>query len=140
MDSSLEQRYAIKFCSNVNKSLGDTHKMLVEAYRESALSCSQVSRWFKEGREEVVDEPRSGRLSTSLTGENLNHVRDLLNYDSLLSVRLIADALNIPKTIVHELVNEKMNMRKVCAKLGARVLTKKFDGLLWLPNFSNASK
>ncbi|KAL1138560.1 hypothetical protein AAG570_008623 [Ranatra chinensis] len=88
--------------------------MLVEAYGECALSYSQVSRWlkaFKEGREGVVDEPRAGRPSTSSTDVNLDRVRDLLNSDRRLRVRLIADTLNIPKTIVHELVTEKTSSR-----------------------------
>ncbi|KAL1122068.1 hypothetical protein AAG570_003474 [Ranatra chinensis] len=46
------------------------------------------------------------------TDENFNRVRDLLN-----SVQLIANRLNNPKTIFHKVVTEKINMRKVCAKL-----------------------
>ncbi|KAL1122934.1 hypothetical protein AAG570_003259 [Ranatra chinensis] len=102
MESLLEQCYAIKFCSKPIKSLGDTHKVLVEAYGESALSNLQVSRWlkaFKEGCEEAVDEPSSGR-----------------------PIRLIFNTLNIPKTIVHELVTQKMNTKKVHAKLVTKFL------------------
>jgi septation ring formation regulator EzrA len=100
--------------------------MIKQAYGDNALSYSQVSRWlkaFKDGREEVSDEPRSGRPSTSTTDDNVARVRAELNSDRRLSVRMIADNLNIPKTIVHELVTEKLNMRKVCAKLVPKVLT-----------------
>lgn len=118
MESSLDQRYAIKFCSKLNKSFAETHKLIVQAYGDSTLSYSQVSRWlkaFKEGREEVVDEPRAGRPSTSTTDDNLARGRDLLNSDRRLSVWMIAETLNIPKTIVHELMTDKLDMRKVCA-------------------------
>ncbi|KAG8239723.1 hypothetical protein J437_LFUL017633, partial [Ladona fulva] len=47
MESSLEQRYVIKFCSKLNKSLAETHKLIVQAYGGNALSYSQVSRWLK---------------------------------------------------------------------------------------------
>ncbi|CAK9818416.1 Protein GVQW3 [Anthophora plagiata] len=64
MKKTIEQRYAIKFCAKLNKSLDDTNQMIKEAYRDSALSYSQVSRWlnlFKNGQEEVKDDLRSGR-------------------------------------------------------------------------------
>jgi hypothetical protein len=46
MEKTIE-RYAIKFCAKLNKSLADTHQMIQE-----------VSRWlklFKNGREEALD-------------------------------------------------------------------------------------
>ena len=36
---------------------------------------------FKNGQEEVEDDPRSGRPSTSKSDKNVSHVRDLLNTD-----------------------------------------------------------
>ncbi|KAL1123132.1 hypothetical protein AAG570_002220 [Ranatra chinensis] len=78
----------------------------------AGLAVSLVEDW-----EEVVDEPHSGHPSTSSTDENLDCVRDL-NSD-----RMIADTFNIPKSIVHGLVTEKMNTRKVCANLVAKLLT-----------------
>jgi transposase len=103
-EKTIKQRYAIKFCAKLNKSLADTHQMIQEAYGDSALSHSQVYRWlklFKNGREEVEDDPRSGRPSTSKSDKNVSCVRDLLNTDRRMSVRMIADTLSIPKTTVH---------------------------------------
>ncbi|KAL1124149.1 hypothetical protein AAG570_001919, partial [Ranatra chinensis] len=70
-------------------------------------------RKFRGGRRRLRRKPRSGRPSTSSTDEKLDRVRDLLNSDRRLSVRSIADTLDIPEKIVHELVTEIMNMRKV---------------------------
>ncbi|KAJ8957344.1 hypothetical protein NQ318_004823 [Aromia moschata] len=39
------------------------------------------------------------------------------------SVRLISETLDITKTIVHEIVSESLEMRKVCVKLVPKVLT-----------------
>ncbi|CAK9815639.1 Protein GVQW3 [Anthophora plagiata] len=65
MEKTIEQRYAIKFCAKLNKSLADTKQMIKEPYGDSVLSYSQVSRWlnlFKNGREEVEeDDLRSER-------------------------------------------------------------------------------
>ncbi|KAJ8962268.1 hypothetical protein NQ318_018246 [Aromia moschata] len=88
----------------------------------------QIFRWhkaFAEGREDVNDENRAGRSSTSSSDDNVKRVRDLLNTDRRrrLSVRLISETLDITKTIVHEIVSESLGMRKVCAKLVPKVLT-----------------
>ncbi|KAJ8956526.1 hypothetical protein NQ318_019246 [Aromia moschata] len=83
-------------------------------------------RWhkaFAEGQEDVNDENRAGRPSTSSSDDNVKRVRGLLNTDRRLSVRLISETLDITKTIVHEIVSESLGMRKVCAKLVPNVLT-----------------
>lgn len=100
--------------------------MIEEAFGEEAMSKSQSDRWhkaFREGREEVADEARSGRPSTSRDDNAIEKVRVLLNTDRRLSVRLIADQLDIPKSVVYRIVTEDFQMRKVCAKLVPKVLT-----------------
>ncbi|XP_054723716.1 protein GVQW3-like [Uloborus diversus] len=100
--------------------------MLQEGYGEACMSYSQAKKWhkaFKEGREDVTDEARSGRPSNSKTDNNVSCVRELLNSDRRMSVRLLSDSLNLPKTIVHEIVSEELGMRKICAKLVPKVLT-----------------
>ncbi|KAJ8962169.1 hypothetical protein NQ318_018126, partial [Aromia moschata] len=90
------------------------------------LSNRQIFRWHKtlaEGREDVNDENRAGLPLTSSSNDNVKRVRDLLNTDRRLSVRLISETLDITKTIVHEIVSESLGMRKVCAKLMPKVLT-----------------
>jgi len=77
---------------------------------------------FKDGREEVADEARSGRPSTSRNDENVQRVRNLLNSDRRFSVYQVADALNMSKSTVHRIISEDLSMRKVCAKLVPRAL------------------
>jgi hypothetical protein len=58
MQSSLEQRYAIKFCAKLGKSGFETLQLLRAAYGDAVLSSDQVFRWhksFKDGRESVED-------------------------------------------------------------------------------------
>ncbi|KAJ8950948.1 hypothetical protein NQ318_008387 [Aromia moschata] len=100
--------------------------MLKKAFGVDCLSDRQIFRWhkaFAEGREDDNDENRAGRTSTSSSADNVKHVRDLLNTDRRLSVRLISETLDITKTIYHEIVSESLGMRKVCAKLVPKVLT-----------------
>ncbi|KAG8237202.1 hypothetical protein J437_LFUL016958 [Ladona fulva] len=95
MESSLEQRYAIKFCSKLNKSLAETHKLIVQAYGDSALSYSQVLRWlkaFKGGREEVVNEPRTGRPSTGVSLGPILEVAMFIN-PSIVVTALVGTAV-----------------------------------------------
>lgn len=126
MANLLEQRYAIKFCVKLGKTGKETHEMIKTAYGDNAIGRSSVFEWhklFREGREEVEDAARSGRPSTSKTEENVARVKNLLDSDRRLTVRMIADQLGIAKTQVHEIVHEKLQMRKLCAKLVPRVLT-----------------
>ena len=64
MQENIEQRYAIKFCVKLNKSATETFASLTEAYGDATLSRTMIFKWhkaFKEGREDVEDDPRSGR-------------------------------------------------------------------------------
>ncbi|KAJ8941855.1 hypothetical protein NQ318_007255 [Aromia moschata] len=115
MQRSLEQRVAIKFCVQLEKSAVETIPMLKKAFGVVCLSDRQIFRWHKafgEGREEN----RAGRPSTSSSDDNVKCVHDLLNTDRRLSVRLISETLDITKTIVHEIMSQSLGMRTVCAK------------------------
>ncbi|UYV70547.1 hypothetical protein LAZ67_7003461 [Cordylochernes scorpioides] len=84
MERSLEQRYAIKFCVRLGKNATETFRMLQKAFKDDCISRSQSGKWhkaFKEGREEVADEPRSGRPTTARTDENADRVLEVLRTD-----------------------------------------------------------
>ena len=76
-----EQRAYIKFRSLLKDSNRNIHNDLVEVCGDQALAYSTVSRWaqlFREGRDSIEDEPRTGRpksatgdLSIELVGEFL---------------------------------------------------------------------
>jgi len=66
-DKKLEQRINIKFCVKIGKSASETLALLRVAYGEYAMKKSSVFEWrrrFKEGREDVQDDPRSGQSKT----------------------------------------------------------------------------
>ena len=71
----------------------------------------------------VEDEQCIGRPSISHTSDNVAKVKAVLDSDRSLSVRLIADQVGLPKSIVHEIITTELQMRKVCAKLVPKVLT-----------------
>ncbi|KAG5333114.1 GVQW3 protein, partial [Acromyrmex heyeri] len=68
----MDQRICIKFCVKNKIKCADAFRMLTVAYGEATLDRSNVYRWYKmfsEGREDVNDEERAGRPSTSTTDE-----------------------------------------------------------------------
>ncbi|KAJ8938973.1 hypothetical protein NQ318_005215 [Aromia moschata] len=116
MQRSLEQRMAIKFCVNLEKTAAETIPMLKKAFGVDCLSDRQIFRWhkaFAEGREDVNDRNRAGRPSTSSSDDNVKRVRDLLNTDRRSSkCPFNFETLDITKTFVHEIVSESLGMRK----------------------------
>ena len=83
-DKNLEQRINIKFCVKIGKSASETLVLLTVAYGEYAMKKSSVFEWhrqFKDGREDVQDEPRSGRPKTQRIDANVDRVRTMVCSD-----------------------------------------------------------
>jgi len=80
----IEQRYAIKFCVKFNKSTTETFASLTETYEDATLSRTVVFKWhkaFKEGRENVEDDTRSGKPILSTNDQNVEMVRAVIAKD-----------------------------------------------------------
>ena len=91
-----EERCANKFCVKLGESATVTYEKLQRAYGEHSLYKGQVFRWHKsflEGREQVEDEPRTGRLSTSKTDDNVERVRSLVRSDRRLTLKMISSEI-----------------------------------------------
>jgi hypothetical protein len=76
-DKNLEQRIDIKFCVKIGNSASETLSILTVAYGEYAMKKSRVFDWhrlFKEGRDDVQCDPRSGQLKTQRTDGNVDRV------------------------------------------------------------------
>jgi len=122
----LEQRCAIKFCVKLDESATVTYEKLQRAYGEHFLSRAQVFRLHKsflKGGEQVEDEPRARRPSTSKT--DVKRVRSLVRSDRLLTLRMISSELNLNRFTVHQIFTQDLDMRKVCAKMVPKYLTTK---------------
>ena len=65
-------------------------------------------RRFTEEREEVEDDHRSGRPSTSKTDENVEGVRQNVWSDHRLTVRMIADELGMNSERVWRIITEDL--------------------------------
>ena len=85
--------------------------------------CSDGIKFFLEGREQVEDELRAGRPSTSKTDDNVERVRSLARSDRRLMLRMISSELNFNRLTVHQILTQDLVMRKVCAKIVPKNLT-----------------
>ena len=74
-------------------------------------------------KEEVEDDQRSGRPSTSRTADNTEQVKQLVRADRRLTVRMIASELFISKETVWKIITEDLGMRKICAKMVPKLLS-----------------
>ena len=117
MQANIEQGYAIKFCVKLNKFATETFASLTEAYGDATQSRTMVFKWhkaFKEGRENVEDDPHSGRPISSTNDQNVEVVRAVMAKDRRLNVGMIAEETGLNKNAVHRILTEYLHMRKIC--------------------------
>ncbi|EGI59805.1 FLJ37770-like protein, partial [Acromyrmex echinatior] len=73
-------------------------------------------KMFSEGREDVNDEERAGRPSTSTTDENIDEVKKIVLANRRITVREVAEDLNISIGSCHSIFTNDLGMRRVAAK------------------------
>lgn len=91
--------------------------------------CTVIGRWK---RAKLSYHTRGfgkvGNLSMAMTGRDarrhsVQKVCQVLGKDRRLSIQLIEHECGIPKTMVHRILTDDIQMRKVCAKIIPKVLT-----------------
>ncbi|KAG6461014.1 hypothetical protein O3G_MSEX012380 [Manduca sexta] len=103
----MEQRTCIKFCVKNDIKCADAFRMLTVAYGEATLDKSNVYRWYKmfsESREDVNDEERAGRPSTSTIDEKIDEVKKMVLANRRITVREIAEDLGISIGSCHSIL------------------------------------
>ena len=123
LSASVEQRVSIKFLTKLGKSATETYNLLTEVCGDQCLSHMQVFEWFKkfkEGREYVRDDPKLGRPSTAKTQENVEKVARIVQGDCRLSIRAISEL----KESVRQILDDDLDMKKVCAKVVPKIFTR----------------
>ena len=99
----------------------------MQVYRDKAMKKTAVYKrvkHFSEGRESVTDEERSGWPATSRTEENIAKICQIVRENHQLTVRSIAEQVNINRETVRKILTDDFDMRKVCAKMVPKELTK----------------
>ena len=88
-------------------------------YQQESPSYVSVKRWaaeFKRGRRSIDDDTRSGRPPTSVTPQNIEAVRNLVEADRRIKTREIAAALPIDSKQVIEILHEHLHLSKLSAR------------------------
>jgi hypothetical protein len=75
------------------------------------------------GREPVEDDERTDRPKSTGTEVNIAAVADLVKNDRRIASRMIAESLNIPKTVVLRIPKEDMRKRELCVPFVPYCLT-----------------
>jgi hypothetical protein len=77
-------RFYIKVRTALNIQPKSIHDELYSVFGDQAPAYSTVAKWskcFREGREDIEDQPRLGRPVTETTSENIEEVRCLIDDD-----------------------------------------------------------
>jgi len=84
------------------------------------VSCTQVFEWFKRfkgWREEIRDDQHPGHPGTSKTDANIEKVGEIVWQNCRLSIRAVAELINIDKETVQQILhnfNTKKCVRRWC--------------------------
>ena len=92
--------------------------MLTEDHGESAMSRTRVYEWYKRfqvGLEDVEDDERPGRFSTSTIDENMEKVKKMAMNDRRIIIREVADEVGISIGSCHEIFSNVLGMKRVAA-------------------------
>lgn len=119
LSKKIDQRICIKFCVKNKIKCSDALKMLTVAFGESTLSKKCVYKWYKlftEGREDVNDDARPGRPSTSTTDENIEAVKKIVKKNRRITIREVAEDVGISVGSCHELFSDVLGMKRVAAE------------------------
>ena len=114
-----EQRVYIKFRSLLKDSNRNIHNDLVEVCGDQALAYSTVIRWaqlFRDGRDSIEDEPRTGRPKSSTCEPSIELVGEFLRNDPCCSIEEISKYMNISTGSIYRILKEDLGVRKVCAR------------------------
>lgn len=102
------------------------HEQLISVYGEGVMSESMVRRWvreFKAGRHSLEDESGRGRPSV-VTDEIVAEIDNAVRKDRRSTLdELHLSFPDISRSLIHEIVSEKLDFRKVCARWVPRELT-----------------
>lgn len=114
-----EQRVIVKFYSRLGKSCADMERDLQAVFGEDAMKARTIRKWaerFREGRDSVSDDQRSGRPVTACGDEAVEALGSFLKEHPKATCRNMEDQLGMSKSSVFRILKDKMHYSKLCAR------------------------
>lgn len=99
--------------------------MLSTAFGESVMSRAGVFQWykrFKEGREDVEDDERTGRPRTSTTKEKVNAVKSMITENRRITIREVAEEIGVSYGSCESIFTDVLGLTRVAAKFVPKLL------------------
>ncbi|GFW71421.1 protein MAK16 like protein [Trichonephila clavipes] len=97
MRENTDQRICIKFCFRLRKMGTENYKMMRTAFGDDAMSRARVFGWFqrfKEDRQSVNSDPRSGSPSTSSNEDKIAQVKAVVHSGRLTALEIAQECHN----------------------------------------------
>ncbi|GBL74986.1 hypothetical protein AVEN_243789-1 [Araneus ventricosus] len=137
----------IRFLNAKNVKPAEIHRQLVEIYGSNAMTDGMVRKWvrqFNDVRTNVHDEAQSERPSVVNDGL-VAKVNEKICENRQFTIRMLCDEFpQISKTVLHEIVTNRLNYHKLCSlwvpKMLIDVLKMKRLGSDFLPNTVKRAK
>jgi hypothetical protein len=110
-------RVPTKFSFKAGLSATETLALAQMDYGNEVLKRSNVFRWYSrfwDGRELVEDDERGSRQKSTRTEVNIAPIADLVKNGLRIASRMIAESLNIPKTVVLRILKEDLGKKVMC--------------------------
>ncbi len=101
-------------------------KKLTSVYGTHMLKSIEVNKCvgsFQSGRESVGDDARARWPVTVGNARNIEKMKRKIEKNHRKTIRLVADSTDILCTSVHKIIQQNLEMKKVCSKLVLKVLT-----------------
>ena len=120
---NIEHRTVTKFFIREGLNAIEISKELESVYKNSAPSYRTIANWvaeFKDPERAFEDVARMGRRPSTITADkDIEAVERIVMHDRQISIRRLAEEL----TIIHEIMNNHMGMKKVCTRWMLELLT-----------------
>lgn len=114
LPESDDLRKAFIFCFHLKKSAAESHRMLVEAYGDHALSEATCKRWFQRFRDNDFDVLNAERGRPSKKSEDAK-LQAILNEDDTLSQKQMTAMLNVAQQTISDRLKAMGKIHK-CGK------------------------
>ncbi|CAM4823498.1 unnamed protein product [Rotaria magnacalcarata] len=112
-----EQKHVVRTILGINPKA--IHEELATALGPKAPSYPTVAEWakrFREGREDVNDDPRSDRPVSVLTDENVEVVRQVINNDPHSTYDDIIAETFLSRGTIEQIIHNYLKMKKVTSR------------------------